>query len=184
MNIESLPQREPRKRRDREKHKQEEKVAEDEGNSIDAFPPPERELKYEYLDHPADIQIHSWGENMGEAFENAAIGMFNYMTPLEKVDFDAECTFRFEAEGHHMESLLFNFLDALLYHFHTEDVVCKDVRISLFNSQEFKIKGTGYGEKFDLSKHEQGTEIKAITYSNMQIFEDPHHPELYVIVDI
>jgi SHS2 domain-containing protein len=41
-----------------------------------------------------------------------------------------------------------------------------------------------FGESYDLSKHPQGTEIKAITYSNMQIFEDKVKTELFVIVDI
>jgi SHS2 domain-containing protein len=33
-------------------------------------------------------------------------------------------------------------------------------------------------------RHVQGTEIKAITYSNMQIHEKPERTDLYVIVDI
>ena len=34
-----------------------------------------RKLKYEYLDHTADIQIHAWGVSIAEAFEHAVIGM-------------------------------------------------------------------------------------------------------------
>ena len=60
-----------------------------------------------------------------------------------------------------------------------------------------------FGEQFDLKKHTQGTEVKAITYSNLQICTDtPHLPsdgagasmvrradtpgrhEVWVIVDI
>ena len=40
------------------------------------------------------------------------------------------------------------------------------------------------GEKFDLEKHPQGTEVKAITYSAMQIHEKEDRCDLYVIVDI
>lgn len=40
------------------------------------------------------------------------------------------------------------------------------------------------GEKFSKAKHGQGTEIKAITYSAMQIIEQPEKSEIYVIVDI
>ena len=40
------------------------------------------------------------------------------------------------------------------------------------------------GDTFDQALHPQGTEIKAITYSNMQIHETPEKADLYVIVDI
>ena len=42
-----------------------------------------------------------------------------------------------------------------------------------------------WGETFDISKHPQGTEVKAITYSNMQIHEDNEKGcDVFVIIDI
>ena len=40
------------------------------------------------------------------------------------------------------------------------------------------------GEKFDRGRHASGTEIKAITYSAMQILEEDRDTEVFVIVDI
>ncbi|XP_032216685.1 protein archease isoform X3 [Mustela lutreola] len=40
-----------------------------------------------------------------------------------------------------------------------------------------------WGEEFSLSKHPQGTEVKAITYSAMQVY-DEEKPEVFVIIDI
>jgi len=42
----------------------------------------------------------------------------------------------------------------------------------------------GLGETFELGKHPQGTEVKAITYSAMQILEKEEYSEIFVIVDI
>eukprot|EP00959_Pyramimonas_sp_CCMP1952_P472038 9499403-Pyramimonas_sp.AAC.2 len=40
------------------------------------------------------------------------------------------------------------------------------------------------GETFDRATHEQGTEVKAITYSAMQINEKEDRTDVLVIVDI
>ena len=63
---------------------------------------------YEYRDHTADIQIHSWGVHLAQAFEQAALGMFNYMTPLNGLARVPTQERRITASGHDMKSLLFN----------------------------------------------------------------------------
>ena len=47
---------------------------------------------FEHLDHTADIQIHSWGGNMKEAFTNQILGMFEYMVPLERINVKSTLT--------------------------------------------------------------------------------------------
>lgn len=81
--------------------------------------------------------------------------------------------------------LLFHFLDELLFLFSAEPyLICKKLRIDEFNTEEFRIKCSCFGEPFDLKKHPQGTEVKAITYSAMQIVQNPVKYEIFVIIDI
>lgn len=58
--------------------------------------------------------------------------------------------------------------------------------ITEFDRENFKIKAVGYGEPFDIQKHPQGTEVKAITYSAMQVYDDEEKDqhEVFVIIDI
>jgi SHS2 domain-containing protein len=59
------------------------------------------------------------------------------------------------------------------------------VKILEFDRENWKVTARAYGEEFDIAKHPQGAEIKAITYSNMQVHEEPNgKTELFVIVDI
>ena len=135
------------------------------------------------LDHTSDVQIHSWGESIEEAFELAAVAMGGYMTDLDTVEMSEEQ--EINAEGHDLESLLFNFLDEVLFLFCAEPfLTSKEVHITELNRDDFTIKATCKGEPFDLNKHPQGTEIKAITYSNLQIYDEQKRHEVYVIVDI
>ena len=144
---------------------------------------PIREQKYEYLDHTADVQLHSWGTDMKEAFEMVAIAMFGYMTELETVEYRK--SFEITAEGHDLNSLLFHFLDELLVAFSCEEyLLFKDIEITEFDRDQWTITAVGYGECMDLNKHPQGTEVKAITYSAMQIKETKDKCECLVVVDI
>ncbi|ACO68038.1 predicted protein, partial [Micromonas commoda] len=133
--------------------------------------------QYEYKDHTADIQIHSWGDSMEECFAWAALAMFNYMTPLKRLASSALSAKGSAAgtrvEAHDAHSLLFAFLDELLFNFHTTMTVCNAVQVLPIErgNGTWRVRGTGVGKRFVDGVHEQGTEIKAITYSAMQIVE-------------
>lgn len=140
--------------------------------------------KYEYLDHTADVQLHAWGDTLKEAFEQVVVSMFNYMTTdFSTVEMLGEQ--EVEAEGDDLESLLFHFMDEWLFVFSAEPFfIAKKVVITEFDTENFRIKSVGYGEEFDIQKHPQGTEVKAITYSNMQIYDEEDRHEVFVIIDI
>ena len=136
-----------------------------------------------YTLYVVDIQLHSWGSTMKEAFEQVGIAMFGYMTELDTVEYLK--SFEINAKGHDLDSLLFHFLDELLVTFSIEEyLLFKDIVITEFDSKNFVIKAIGYGEHMDLSKHPQGTEVKAITYSAMQIKQTDEKCECWVVVDI
>lgn len=174
---------------------------------------------YEYLDHTADVQCHSWGPTLEAAFESMAPCMFNYMTDLAlvKEGEDGGPGEEMEVIGHDMKSLLFNYLDEMLFRFCTDQYCVTRVKVhSLIrgggeNTGEVKtanetkqggdcvgevkatetkkgenycLKFTAFGATYDRTKHVQGTEIKAITYSAMQIHEKEDRSDLFVIVDI
>ncbi|EER09397.1 hypothetical protein Pmar_PMAR025949 [Perkinsus marinus ATCC 50983] len=45
----------------------------------------DRERKWEYLDHPADVIIHAWGRDYKEALENSGEALTGYMTEITQV---------------------------------------------------------------------------------------------------
>lgn len=49
----------------------------------------------------------------------------------------------YEAEGHDLQSLLFNFLDELLFAFATEFFVAKQLRVTHFDREAFRITAEG-----------------------------------------
>ncbi|KAJ0008871.1 hypothetical protein NQD34_016286 [Periophthalmus magnuspinnatus] len=128
------------------------------------------------------LRIHSWGDSLEEAFEQCVMGMFGYMTDTETVQ--PLDTVEVESEGDDMESLLFHFLDDWLYKFCADlFFIPREVKVVHIDRVHFKIRSIGWGEEFSLDKHPQGTEVKAITYSAMQI-HDTEKPEIFAIIDI
>ena len=111
------------------------------------------------------------------------MAMFGYMTEIDSVEMME--TEEIEAEGDDMMSLLFHVMDEFLFLFSAEPFfIPRKVKITHFDKENFKVKAVGYGEEFTLGKHPQGTEVKAITYSNMQIYDKEDQHEVFVIIDI
>lgn len=142
------------------------------------------DIKYEYLDHTADVQIHAWGNSIEESFEQVAMGMFAYMTDIDRIENRDMKQIDIKVEGD-LQNLLYKFLCEWLEIYGIDDYfIARKIEINLFDKNELRIIARGYGETFDLSRHTQGTEVKAITYSNMQIHEGASTHDVYVIIDI
>ncbi|KAL4624125.1 protein archease-like [Arapaima gigas] len=121
-------------------------------------------------------RLHSWGDSLEEAFEQCAMAMFGYMTDTETVE--PIDSIEVESEGDDLESLLFHFLDDWLFKFSADSFfIPREVKVLHIDRMRFRIRSIGPASVL------QGTEVKAITYSAMQIRDDDK-PEIFVIIDI
>ena len=140
--------------------------------------------KFEFLEHTADVYIAAHGQTLAEAFENAALAMFEVMTDTEKVRPDVEDSVEVEAEDEY--ALLYSWLEALLVKFETKNTLYSKFKISSIDetAEGFRIKAKVWGEKFNAEKHTQKVGVKAVTYHRMEIIKDIDNVRLEFILDI
>ncbi|HKM60835.1 MAG TPA: archease [Candidatus Bathyarchaeia archaeon] len=140
--------------------------------------------KFEFLEHTADVYIRAHGKTMEEAYENAALAMFEVMTDTDKITQMQEETLEVEAEDQY--ALLYNWLEALLVKFETENMLYSKFQITNWEETDdnFKFKAKIWGEKFDPQKHPQKVGVKAVTYHRMVIIRERDRVVLEFILDI
>lgn len=139
---------------------------------------------FEFLEHTADAYIAAYGRDLGEAFENAAIAMFDVMTDVEKVVPKVKDNVEVAAEDEY--ALLYSWLEALLVRFDIEDTLYSKFKILDLSQTEqgFRLKAEIWGEKFDPQKHAQKVGVKAVTYHMMEITRKTNKVILNFILDI
>jgi len=114
----------------------------------------------------ADLTVEAHGSTLDEVFGNAAIAMFNAMTPIEGVE--AHELRIVQATGDDLESLLYNFLDELLFVHEIELLVFSSIVVSIDNDN-LKLIAECQGEHFNPKRHEPGIVVKAVTFHQMEI---------------
>ena len=139
---------------------------------------------YEFLEHTADAYIAAYGKNLVEAFENAAVAMFDVMTDVEKVSPEIEDSVEVEAKDE--QALLYNWLEALLVKSEINEMLYSKFKISCLarTADGFKLKAKIWGEKFNHEKHPQRVGVKAVTYHRMEIIKAPNKTVVKFILDI
>jgi SHS2 domain-containing protein len=134
-------------------------------------------VRYEEIEHTADVGIRAYGRGLDELFANAAEGMFSLIADLSDVKRVGEAEVRLTAED--VPTLLLRWLTELLYVHETDRL--------LFSSFEAKVAGTSLvgrarGEAIDKSRHELKLAIKAVTRHGLTV--DPAKGVAEVIFDI
>ncbi|KJH42465.1 hypothetical protein DICVIV_11547 [Dictyocaulus viviparus] len=144
---------------------------------------PTSALGYRYLEHPADIQVHAWGPNLTSAIEQAVVATYGYMTELESVE--EQFSMVYSVEANDLQGLVHAILAEALCGFQSEPFfVGRRVVVDNLDLESWKASFEVFGECFDLDKHNQLSDVKAITYSNMHIVEDANRCDIFVILDI
>ncbi len=140
--------------------------------------------RFEFLEHTADVYVRAHGKSLEEAFENAALSMFETITNTAKVAPAEEETVEVEAEDQY--ALLYSWLEALLVNSETKGMLYSKFQIiSLKETAEnFKLTAKVWGEKFDPKKHPQKVAVKAVTYHRMVVIHEMDRVILEFILDI
>lgn len=134
-------------------------------------------MRYEPLEHTADVMIKARGRTLEECFENAAYALFDQMVDASTIVPQVETSF--EAEGHDLESLLYNFLSEFLYIHDAKGLVLCEFQVRI---DGHLLKCTARGERYDPVRHRQRNEVKAVTYHMLTV--DRAEPSVTVIFDI
>ncbi len=143
-------------------------------------------MSYTFLEDIAlaDIAFLATGETLEELFNAAGLAVTNVMVrTLSKVD--ERVTREFALESIDVETLLFNFMQELIY--------LKDVDLLLFcryeisinpSSHGYSLKAKAYGEGIDMKKHDLIVDVKAVTMHRFEVRRTEKGWQATVILDI
>lgn len=137
--------------------------------------------KYEFFDHTADIGIKAYGRDLNEAFENAALAVFEVITDTSKVE--PKESRDIEIDGMDLENLLYRWIESLLVYYDSELLLFGKFKVKI-DLENLRLKAIVWGEKFNPDKHERRTVVKAVTYHEMSIVKTNNGYELTFVVDI
>ena len=140
---------------------------------------------FEYLDHTADVWVHAWGPTIENAIEQTALALMDTMIASKNIDPSMQKTI--VLKEYNIGSLLVAFLSEFLYLFDIEGWIFNKIRVeklTKLDSEELEIHATIYGEKFDISRHDPDVEVKAITYSYLEIITKEEKSEIKIVFDI
>ncbi len=120
---------------------------------------------YEYVEHTADMGLLVRGKNLSELLKNAAQGLFETIAVVDTIDETDAVEIHLTAES--VEDLFVGWLDELIFQHETKEIFFK--RADIKDCSETVVSATVYGEPANSDKHEVYTEIKSVTYHQLQV---------------
>ena len=139
---------------------------------------------FKILEHTADEYIMAYGASLEEAFESAALAMFEVMTDTGTVEPRGKEDIKVEAGDE--ASLLYTWLERLLIKFDAEGKLYSKFNVHKIGrvGEGFSLKATIWGEIYDPDKHPSRTDVKAVTYHRMEILKEGKKATVKFILDI
>jgi len=134
--------------------------------------------KFKFLEHTADIKFVAEGKTVEEVFKNSALALKESI--CDKIKVKEEKNKNVNVEGKDFESLLYNFLEEIIYFADAENFLISNVKeIKIKN---LKLKAIISGDK--ASNYNFTNEVKAVTYNEMFVKEKEEKWISQVVLDV
>jgi len=136
--------------------------------------------KYKFIDHTADFGMQVFGSDSQELFTNAALALFDVITEMDVLKGLDSCNIT--VSGEDWPDLMINWLREVLYLWNGKEMLVKSVQI--LSLSENKISAKIYFDAYMPDRHIINTEIKAVTYHQIQVKSSSSGWKAQIIFDI
>ncbi|MFH1210351.1 MAG: archease [archaeon] len=140
-------------------------------------------MRFKFFSHTADAKFQAYGKGLDEAFSNAALAMFSIMVDTKSVD--KKVAKKVSVSASDLNSLLYKFLEKLLFFLDTKFFLLADVKKMKVVEKKgrFYLDAVVVGDKFR-EKYELLGSVKAVTYNQMFVKKVKGKYVLQVVVDL
>lgn len=136
--------------------------------------------RYRVFDHTADLGLEIYGRDEKELFSNAAFAIFDLTVHLHDVNVSEVRSIA--VSGSDREDLFVNYLREILYMLNGQGLLLKEFSIREIGSRHLVAEVRG--EAFDPERHSIKTEIKAVTYHQVEVEKNKGGWKARVIFDV
>jgi protein archease len=135
---------------------------------------------YELIDHTADMGVHVFGLTAKDLFQNAAMALMDQL--VDSAGFHAREDRGIIITGNDWPDLMINWLREILYLWVGEALLVHAIQIESIT--ENSLSALVRVDPFSTQRHVLKSEIKAVTYHQVQVFDTGSQWEAKVIFDI
>lgn len=135
---------------------------------------------YTLLDHTADLGIKVRGTDLKGLFETAAAVLIHLMVKGQSLS--TPTSMKISLSGEDLADLMVRWLGEVLYLFEGENLVVTSTHMDALSSSH--LEATLEAVPFEPEIHEILSEIKAVTYHQIEVTEKGHGWEARVIFDM
>ena len=136
--------------------------------------------RFRFLDHTGDLAVEVYGKNLPDLFENAGVALFHVVTDPSRVEEREQKEVSLTYED--LETLMVDWLGELLYFHDVERLLFRRFGVRIIGDGRFE--GSARGEVFDEGRHVIRTEIKAVTFHQIEVREDKGRWRARVVLDL
>lgn len=135
---------------------------------------------YRLFDHTADFGLHVFGKSETDLFQNAAFAMYDQITDVSLL-----CSTKsmlVSVTGDDRMELMFNWLRELLYLWSGKQLLVHSTRVDVVSGSN--LRAAVFIDPYDPNRHEIQSDLKAVTYHQLQVDRTSKGWEARIIFDV